>query len=77
MGTNEGSIIATIIRTHIATNETAEPHQVCPGMRIHVMDIDQPPGIDISPIADMEAHHTIDNSAVTTNTKADVPTNAR
>ncbi len=37
-------------------NDAAAPGHVCPGIRIHVIDIVQPPGIGISPIADMEEH---------------------
>jgi hypothetical protein len=32
---------------------------VCPGIRIHAIDMVQPPGIGISPSADMDAHQTI------------------
>jgi hypothetical protein len=31
---------------------------VCRGIRIHAIDTVQPPGIAISPIADMDAHQT-------------------
>ena len=34
-------------------NDAAAPGHVCPGIRIHAIDIVQPPGIGISPIADM------------------------
>ena len=37
--------------THMPRNATAAPGQDCPGIRIHVIDIVQPPGIAISPIA--------------------------
>jgi hypothetical protein len=40
-------------------NDTATPGHVCPGIRIHAIDIVQPPGIDISPIADMDEHQRI------------------
>ncbi|HEX2462711.1 MAG TPA: hypothetical protein VHJ58_21405 [Vicinamibacterales bacterium] len=59
MGTRDGSIIATIITTHMPRNDAAAPGHVCPGIRIHAIDIVQPPGIGISPIADMDAHQTI------------------
>jgi len=32
---------------------------VCPGIRIHTIDIVQPPGIGIPPISDIDVHHTI------------------
>jgi hypothetical protein len=57
MGSNDGSIIATIIPTHMPRNEGAAPNHVCPVIRIHATDIVQPPGIP--PISDMDAHHTI------------------
>ena len=58
MGTSEGIIIATIITTHMPRNDAAAPGHVCPGIRIHAIDIVQPPGIGISPIADMDAQFT-------------------
>jgi hypothetical protein len=48
-GTKDGSIIATIITTHMRRNDAAAPGQVCPGIRIHAIDIVQRPGIGISP----------------------------
>src|ERR1700674_4221045 len=59
MGTKHGSIIATIITTHMPRNDAAAPGHVCPGIRIHAIDIVQPPGIAIPLIADMDAHQTI------------------
>src|SRR5512145_3287759 len=59
MGTRDGSIIATIITIHMPRNDAAAPGHVCPGIRIHAIDIVQPPGIGIPPIADMDAHQTI------------------
>jgi hypothetical protein len=41
--------MATIITIHINMNDAAAPNQVCPGMRIHAMDIVQPPGICMPP----------------------------
>src|SRR5207302_5508750 len=64
METKDGSIIATIITTHIPRNDAAAPDHVCPGIRIHAIDIVQPPGIGISPIADMDAHQTIVTAAL-------------
>ena len=54
MGTSDGSIIATIITTHMPRNDAAAAGHVCPGIRIHAIDIVQPPGIGIPP--DMDAH---------------------
>jgi hypothetical protein len=43
----DGSIIATIITTHMPRNDAAAPGHACPGIRIHAIDIVQPPGIGI------------------------------
>ena len=40
-------------------NDAAAPGHVCPGIRIQAIDIVQPPGIGIPPIADMDVHQTI------------------
>ena len=48
IGRAEGSIIATIIATHMSRKTVADPIQVWPCIRIHIMDIVQPPGISIS-----------------------------
>jgi len=58
-------------------NDTAEPDHVCPGIRIHAIDIVQPPGIGISPIADMDAHQTIVTAAHVQNSTAVTPKKAR
>ncbi len=41
MGVTEGSIMATIIASHISTNIAPEANHVCPGMGIHIIDIEQ------------------------------------
>ena len=51
----------------MASNEAAAPAHVCPGIRIHAIDIVQPPGITITPIADMGMHRTIVNVALAAN----------
>src|SRR5207244_4968083 len=76
MGTRDGSIIATIITTHMPRNDAAAPGHVCPGIRIHAIDIVQPPGIGISPIADMDAHQTIVTAALAAKSSAETPKNA-
>jgi hypothetical protein len=38
-------------------NDVVAPAQVSPGIRIHDIDIDHPPGIGIPPIADIDSHH--------------------
>ena len=73
MGTSDGSIIATIITTHMARNDAAARGHVCPGIRIHAIDIVQPPGIGISPIADIDMHQTIVPAALAAKSSAETP----
>jgi hypothetical protein len=40
-------------------NDAAALGHVCPGIRVHAIDIVQPPGIGIAPIADIDAHQAI------------------
>ncbi|MGH8577100.1 MAG: hypothetical protein ACREXJ_09345, partial [Gammaproteobacteria bacterium] len=47
------------------------------GIRIHAIDIVQPPGIGISPIADMDAHQTIVTAALAAESSAETPKKAR
>src|SRR5262245_14239503 len=54
-------------------NDAAAPGHVCPGIRIHAIDIVQPPGIGISPIADMDAHQAIVNAALAAKSSAETP----
>ena len=58
-------------------NDAAAPGHVCPGIRIHAIDIVQPPGIGISPIADMDAHQTIVTAALAAKSSAETPKKAR
>ena len=58
-------------------NDAAAPSHVCPGIRIHVIDIVQPPGIGIFPIPDMEAHQTIVSAVLPAKSSAETPTSAR
>src|SRR5258708_37756409 len=76
MGTKDGSIIATIITTHIPRKDAAAPGHVCPGIRSHAIDIVQPPGIAIPPIADMDAHQTIVTAALAAKSSAETPKKA-
>jgi hypothetical protein len=46
-------------------------------MRIHAIDIVQPPGIGISPIADMDAHQTIVTAALVAKSSAETPKKVR
>src|ERR671931_739554 len=77
MGTNDGSIIAAIITIHMPRNDAAAPGHVCPGIRIHAIAIVQPPGIGISPIADMDLHQTIVTAALAAKSSAETPKKAR
>jgi hypothetical protein len=52
---------------------TAAPDHVCLGMRIHAIDIIQPAGIGISPIADMGAHQTIVPAVLAAQSSAETP----
>ena len=57
-------------------NDAAAPGQVCPGIRIHAIDIVQPPGIGISSIPDMDAHQMIVTATLATKSSAETPRNA-
>jgi hypothetical protein len=39
MGTKDGNIIAAIIANHMPRKAAAAPGQVCPGIRIHGIDM--------------------------------------
>src|SRR5512143_961399 len=77
MGTRDGSIIATIITTHIPRNEAAAPIQLCPGIRIQAIDISQPPGIGIPRCSDIDPHHAIVPAVLATKSSAETPRKAR
>src|SRR6478735_1561008 len=77
MGTKDGSIIAAIITTHMPRNDAAAPIHVCPGIRIHAIDIVQPPGMGMPPIADMDPHQTTVPTALPIKSSAATPRNAR
>jgi hypothetical protein len=49
-------------------NIAADPNQVWPGMRIHIIDIVHPPGMSIPP--DIEAHMAIVTATAMTNVDA-------
>jgi hypothetical protein len=57
-------------------NEAAAPDQVCPGIFIQAIDMVQPPGIRIPPIADMDTHHKIVTAALAAKSSAQTPRNA-
>ena len=51
-------------------NDAAAPGHVCPGIRIHAIDIVQPPGIGMS-IADMDPHQMIVTAALAAKSNAE------
>ena len=53
------------------------PGHVCPGIRIHVIDIVQPPGIGIPLIADIDTLQTIVIAALAAKSNADTPKKVR
>jgi hypothetical protein len=58
-------------------NAVAIAGRVWPGMRIHIIDMFQPPGIGMSGIADIELHEVIVDAVLAANRAAEVPTKAR
>jgi len=56
--------------------DAVAPGHVCPGIRTHAIDIVQPPAIDISPMADMDAHLTIVTAALAAKSSAAAPKKA-
>jgi hypothetical protein len=55
-------------------DDAPTPAQVCSGIRIHAIDIVQPPGIGIPPIADMDVHQAIINVVLTANSSEETAT---
>ena len=58
-------------------NDAAALGHVCPHIRIHAIDIVQPPGIGISPIADMDWHQMVVPAALVAKSRAEMPKKAR
>ncbi|MEO7790886.1 MAG: hypothetical protein ABIX28_15085 [Vicinamibacterales bacterium] len=69
-GTSDGSIIAIIITVHIPMNETAADIPLCPGIRIHAIDMVQPPGIGMPPPAGIEADQATVSAVLAMNSSA-------
>ena len=59
------------------TNDAAAPAHVCPGIRIHAIDISQPPGIGIPPTADIDLLQTIVIAALAAKSNAEALKKAR
>jgi hypothetical protein len=57
--------------------DAAALDQDCPGIRIHTIDIFQPPGIAIPCIVDMDAHQTIVSAMLTAKSEPAIPKKAR
>ena len=57
--------------------DAAVSSHVCPGISIQVMDMLQPPGIGIWPIADIDPHQTIVTAVLAANSSAEMPKNVR
>jgi hypothetical protein len=55
-------------------NDAAVPGHVRSGIRIHDIDMVQPPGIDISP--DIDAHQMIVTAVLAAKSNAETPKNA-
>ena len=77
MGSSAGSIMATIITVHMPVNMPKWPSQLCPGMRIQVMDMAQPPGISMPGMDDMEPHQAMVTATQTMKISVAVARNAR
>jgi hypothetical protein len=54
------------------TKDAAASSHVCPAISIQAIDIVHPPGIGISPIADMEPHHRIVAAVLATKSSAEI-----
>ncbi|HEX5475120.1 MAG TPA: hypothetical protein VFX12_10700 [Vicinamibacterales bacterium] len=73
---NDGSIIAAVITVHISTNDPAADGHVCPGIRIHIIDSLQPPGIGMPAMEADAVHQPIVAAQLPARTSADTPTSA-
>src|SRR5580693_9521859 len=51
----------------------AAPGHVCPGIRIHTIDIVQPPAMRIPPMPDIDAHHRIVTAVLAAKSSAAAP----
>jgi len=58
-------------------NDAAASDHACPGIRIHIIDIVQSPGMDISPICDIDPDHRIVTAVPAANSNAELPRKAR
>jgi hypothetical protein len=58
-------------------NEAPAQAHVCFGIRIHAIDIVQPPRIGMPPIADIDAHQAIVTAVLAAKSSAETPKKAR
>ena len=63
--------------THMPRNDAAAPGHDCSGIRIHAIDIVQPPDIGIPPIVDIDMHQPIVAAALAAKSSAETPKKAR
>src|SRR5260370_17142830 len=75
MGTNDGSIMASIINVHMGMNGADGADQVWPRIVIQVMEMVQPPGMGMPP--DIEEHQEIVPTALAMNRSAVTARNTR
>jgi hypothetical protein len=76
IGVSDGIIMAAIMTTHMARNDAAASIQVCPGIRIHAIDMVKPPGIGIPPMSHVELHQNTVTAVLIMNTSAETPKKA-
>jgi hypothetical protein len=62
---------------HMPRKLAAAAGQDWPAIRIHAIDIVQPPGIAIPPVADMDSHQMIVTAALTAKSSAALPAKVR
>jgi hypothetical protein len=58
-------------------NDAAAPGHVCPGIRMHAIDIVHPPGIGKPSISDMDAHQAIVTAPLAAKSSVEAPRKAR
>jgi hypothetical protein len=76
-GAIAGSIIPTIITLHMPRKLARAAGHDCPGMRIQVIDMFQPPGMSMPGMCAMDAHQPIVTAALPMNSSVEMPSNAR
>ena len=57
--------------------DAAVSSHVCPVISIQVIDMVHPPGIGISPVADIDPHQTIVTAVLAANSSAEMPKKVR